>query len=95
MARRAVDLDPNPSFLDTLGWVHYARAEYDEAAEWLTRAVEAGEAAGGASAVLLEHLGDAEAARGRTAEAVGHWEAALERDASRGHLRRKIEEARR
>jgi tetratricopeptide (TPR) repeat protein len=95
MASRAVEIYPSsPSFLDSLGWVHYARGEYDQAATWLRLAVEAAALTGQPSALILEHLGDAEAARGRTAEALRHWQAALDLDPDRSQLRQKIDAAR-
>jgi tetratricopeptide (TPR) repeat protein len=90
MARRAVDLDgESASYLDTLGWVHYQRGDYDVAVEWLTEAVAAGEP----TATLLEHLGDAEAARGRLDAARRHWQAALDLDAGNERIEAKLRNA--
>ena len=86
-ARHAAEVEPdNPAYLATLGRVHAARAEHDDAVAWLTKAVEAGER----TAVLLEALGDAEAARGRTDAARRHWQDALDLAPEREQLRNKL-----
>ena len=42
LARKAVDAEPDSeAYLDTLGWVHYKRGEFDEAAQWLRRSLAA------------------------------------------------------
>ena len=88
MAERAVDAQPSsPSYLDTLGWVYFRLGRYDEAAETLTRAVEA--SGGSPSATVLEHLGDAEQARGRADAARDAYRRALEQAPEVERLRQK------
>ena len=88
MAERAVDAQPSsPSYLDTLGWVYYRLGRYDAAAETLTRAVDA--SGGSPSATVLEHLGDAEQARGRTDAAREAYRRAHEQAPAVERLRRK------
>jgi tetratricopeptide (TPR) repeat protein len=87
MALRAVEKEPdNPSFLDTLGWIYFQMGRYTEAIAWLERAVATGQA----SAVVLEHLGDAYARVGRMHEARNLWQQALERDPDNARLRQKL-----
>lgn len=55
LAQKAIALQPrNSSFLDTYGWVLFGLGKYDDAAEYLEKAVKNG----GASATVFEHLGD-------------------------------------
>ena len=82
LARIAVEEEPgNSSYLDTIGWIHFRRGEYDAA---LARIREAIAVRTGQDApvgpVLYDHLGDVLAAMGRTAEAAEAWRAALRED---------------
>ena len=88
MARRAVEAQPrSPSYLDTLGWVYFQMGRYDNAADVLQRAADA--AGPEASATVLEHLGDAEQARGRAAAARDAYRRALEKAPGVERLRQK------
>lgn len=74
-ANRAVELESgNPSFLDTLGWVHFKMGAYKTAERWITRAIEAG----ASSASTFEHLGDIQLQLGKIDEAVASWNRSLE-----------------
>jgi Tfp pilus assembly protein PilF len=56
MIRIAVDAEPdNESFLDSLGWVLYKRAHFDEARVYFERAIAP---ATFPDPVVLDHLGD-------------------------------------
>lgn len=65
MSRRALALQPdNPHMLDTLAWIHYMMGDYKKALPLLERAAKSAE-----EPVILEHLGDAYAKVGQTAQA--------------------------
>ena len=88
MATRAVQQQPNsPSYLDTLGWVYFQMGRYDEAAAALQSAADA--AGPAASATVLEHLGDAEQARGQLDAARAAYRRALEKAPDLERLQRK------
>lgn len=56
MSKKSNVLSPgNTSFQDTYGWVLYKQGKYNEAAEWLKKAMDGGASS---SAVVLEHYGD-------------------------------------
>ncbi|MEZ4698765.1 MAG: tetratricopeptide repeat protein [Rhodothermales bacterium] len=74
-AEQAVATSPgNPSFLDTLAWVHYAAGDYQKALSVLEDALSLR----GAGAAVHEHLGDVLMKLGRQAEARAAWEKALQ-----------------
>lgn len=78
LARAAVDREPEAGHIvDTLGWVHFKRREYDEAVRWLRRAVKLAPN----SAELREHLGQAYLARKDLPEAYVEMRKALVLDA--------------
>lgn len=71
----AVEPD-NPAFIDTLGWVHYRKGDYEAAVRELERAV----ALLDDDPTLLDHLGDAYDKIGRRDDALAAWRKALEHD---------------
>jgi tetratricopeptide (TPR) repeat protein len=71
MASKAVELDAyNSNNLDTYAWVLYKREKYDEALEWIKKALANG---GENSGVVLEHYGDILYKLGKTQEAIEFW----------------------
>lgn len=75
MVRRAVEAEPeNKAYRDSLGWVFYRLCRFAEAVDELEKAAAGDEPSG----VILNHLGDALAKAGRTAEARSRWQKALE-----------------
>ncbi len=92
LARRAVDLDPaNGAYVDSLGWAHYQRREYDQARDHLERA--AGLLPG--DATILEHLGDVYRALGDRGRALVAYQKALGLEADNAaEVRRKLAELR-
>lgn len=89
MAEQAVEAAPeNASFLDTLGWVYFKRDNYEQARQYIQRSIDTG----GASAEVLEHMGDVFEAEGDIGSAKNWWERALEQDPDRTYLRDKIEQ---
>jgi Tfp pilus assembly protein PilF len=93
LIQRAVDAQPaNPSFLDSLGWVHFKLGHLDEAERYLSESVRLNEE----SALAQEHLGDVHARRGETRQARDAWKKALSRSveaASQARLKEKLRTA--
>lgn len=76
LARTVVTLVPdNPSYLDTYAWAFYAAGEYQEAKNWLDKALTSGGKTNGA---VLEHMGDALYKLGQVTEANEYWKKAKE-----------------
>lgn len=88
MARRANELEPgNPSFEDTYGWVLYKKGQYEQARQWIEKALNSG---GDSSAAILEHYGDVLFQLDRVDEAVDYWNRALEAGGEKTSLEEKI-----
>ena len=74
LIRKAVSLHPHSGMIvDSLGWAHYKRGEYEEAVRYLERAVELEPG----DPVLNDHLGDAYWKVGRRLEAGFQWRRSL------------------
>ena len=68
-------MDPdNASFLDSLGWFHFKKAEYDKALKLLLRAAETIKQE---DVVVFDHIADTYQAMGKTAEAMQYWQKAI------------------
>ena len=79
--------DPgNASYLDTAGWVYFRLGKYEEAREYIAKAI----AAGGASATVYEHMGDILFKLGKVRDANQYWKQALEMNSANQALREKI-----
>jgi len=90
LAEQAISYQPeNAAYLDTIGWVHFKRGEYDRAKEFIQRSVDTGEA----GPEVYEHLGDVFEALGNLEDAVYWWNKALENDSDREYLKERIESA--
>lgn len=77
MARKAVKLEPNnPSYIDTLGWLHYRQKEFPQALELLHRAAQIAPDVG----EILFHIGKIQLEMGKFTEAVEFLEKALKAD---------------
>lgn len=88
MARRANELSPdNPSFQDTYGWVLFQKGQYEQARQWLEKALNNG---GNNSAAILEHYGDVLFKLGQEDAAVDYWNRALEANGDKTLLEDKI-----
>ncbi len=87
MARKAVEAEPdNSSYLDTMGWVYFRLGRYQEAEEYVKKAI----AKGDVSAVVFEHLGDIYFKMDEKDRALEQWNAALKLDEKNTALREKI-----
>ncbi len=76
LIERALSLKPDDGFyMDSLGWVHFQKKEYEKALEILKRAsqIEAEEA------VIVEHIGDVYLGMGRVDDAAKQFEEALKK----------------
>ena len=77
LLRHALEIDPrNGAYLDSMAHLKYRLGRYDEAAQYIERAL-ARILPGDEPAVLYEHAGDIAAARGRAEEARNYFLAAL------------------
>lgn len=87
MALKAIEQAPeNPSYLDTVGWVYYKKGEYEQARKYIQASLDTG----GASAEVMEHMGDVLEKLGQEDQAREWWKKALQKDSSRTHLKDKI-----
>ena len=70
MSKRCVELSPNQStYQDTYGWVLYKLKRFNEAKEWLQKAVEGDDK----SPVVIEHYGDVLYQLNQKKEALEYW----------------------
>ena len=93
MSARSLEFQPeNPSFLDTYAWVLYKLEQYDQALEYILKALKASDKP---NPTLIEHYGDILYKLGRKDEAWKQWKEAkaagegsklLERKAKEGKL---------
>ncbi|MCH8146699.1 MAG: hypothetical protein IH987_01720, partial [Planctomycetes bacterium] len=73
MIRYAVSGAPQKAaYLDTYGWLHYKRANYQQAKKWLERAVGMM-----ADPVLFDHIGDTHWRLGEKDRAIEYWTSAM------------------
>ncbi len=74
MVRKAVDLRPADGYvIDSLGWAHFRRGEFNDALKHLERATELRPE----DPVINEHLGDVYWKVGRRLESCFQWRHAL------------------
>ncbi len=90
MSRRANELQKDEaSFEDTYAWVLYKSGRYEEAREWLEKALNNG---GINEGVILEHYGDVLMKLNRKEEAMQYWIQAREAGGASEDIERKIAE---
>ena len=77
------------SFQDTYAWILYQLGNYEEALEWINKAIASDQ---NASAVLLEHKGDILYQLNRPEEALEYWEKAKEKGGASDLIDKKIME---
>lgn len=76
MSKKSNDLETNqPTYLDTYAWIFYKMGRYEEAREYLQKALDHG---GASSGVILEHMGDVLFKLDRQEEAMEYWKRAKE-----------------
>lgn len=89
LALKAMEIEPeNAAYLDTMGWIFYKLGDYEKAKRFIKASIDLDTNA--ASAEVLEHLGDVYEKLGNISEAKKNWKQALEKDATRTHLKDKI-----
>ncbi|TVR17469.1 MAG: tetratricopeptide repeat protein [Balneolaceae bacterium] len=87
MSERAVSMDPNnAAYLDTIGWIHFKKGNYEKAREYIQQSVDTGDA----SAEVYEHLGDVYEAISDLENARKWWKKAFEMDPDRTYLQERI-----
>jgi tetratricopeptide (TPR) repeat protein len=87
MSKQAVAADSeNSAYLDTYGWIFFRLEDYKNAALYLEKSI----AAGKASSVVHEHLGDAYLKLGRKEQALDMWKKALDMDSKNEAVKEKI-----
>ncbi|HPE55124.1 MAG TPA: tetratricopeptide repeat protein [Bacteroidales bacterium] len=88
MAKKATELKPSSSNMDTYAWVLFKLGYYDEAKLWLEKAIDAGAQN---NAVIIEHYGDVLWKLGKKKEAIFQWEKAAEAGEGSKLLNKKVE----
>jgi len=87
MVKLSLKAEPNnPSYLDTMGWILFQREKYKEAAEFIQKAIDNGDA----SATVYEHLGDAYHKLGQLSKAVQAWREALKKEPNKASTRDRL-----
>ena len=87
MSERAVAMEPgNAAYLDTIGWIHFKKGNYEKAREYIQQSVDTGNA----SAEVYEHLGDVYEALSDLENARIWWKKAFEMDPDRTYLQERI-----
>jgi tetratricopeptide (TPR) repeat protein len=87
MSKQAVTAEPdNSAYLDTYGWIFFRLEKYSDAAVYIEKSI----AAGKASAVVHEHLGDVYLKLGQKERAIELWKKALEMDSKNEAVKEKI-----
>jgi Tfp pilus assembly protein PilF len=79
----------NGTYQDTYAWVLYELKEYDEAKEWMEKALKNG---GDKSAVVVEHYGDILYQLGDVESAIIQWKKAKEFGEESKFLDKKLED---
>ena len=90
LLQKAVELDPDSgAYQDSLGWALYRLNRLDAAEQAVRRSLDKD----GNNAVVLDHMGDILARRGRVEEALAYWQKALKGEDEESELDRPRVEA--
>lgn len=88
MVSISLEAEPNnASYLDTFGWIHFKKGNYEIALEYILKSIENG----GDSAELYEHLGDVYWELGMKNEARSAWKKANEREPDNREILQRLE----
>jgi len=91
MIRRALEMDPNNgAYLDSLGWLYFRKAKFDQALQELLLAAQNLPTP---DAVVFEHIGDAYSKLNQMMQALDYWQKAVLLDPTNKKLAQKIENA--
>ncbi len=86
--KKALATDPeNGAYLDSLGWIHYRRGQYEQALAELLSAVQALQ---GEDPTVYSHIGDTYEKLNQLPQALEYWEKSLALDPSDKKLAEKI-----
>ena len=89
MSKQCVELSPSQStYQDTYGWVLYKLKRFNEAEEWLKKAVEGDSK----SPVIIEHYGDVLYQLNHKKEALEYWKKAKNIGGDSELLNKKVRE---
>lgn len=89
--KRALATDPgNGAYLDSLGWLHYRRGQYEQA---LAELLSAAQALKTDDPTVFEHIGDTYSMLNQMPKALEYWQKALALDQTNKRLAEKIEAA--
>ncbi len=89
MSKKSNILQPRQaSYQDTYAWILFQKSEYEEALEWILKAMKNG---GEKSGVIVEHYGDILFKLGEEAKALEQWKIALELGDHSEELSEKVE----
>lgn len=85
--RKALEVHPkSPAYLDTLGWIYFMQARYEEAMAEISRAFELMPD----DPTITEHLGDVHEKLGHTAEALTWWKRSFVLDPGNAKVAAKL-----
>jgi tetratricopeptide (TPR) repeat protein len=93
MSRRSLELEPaSTNYMDTYAWVLFRLGKYDQAKQWMEKALQAKDAMQNPN--MLEHYGDILFNLHEVEKAMEYWQLAKEKGATSVGLARKIAEKR-
>lgn len=93
MSGRSLELEPgSPTFMDTYAWIMFRLGKYEQAKQWIEKALQHDEARQNPG--VLEHYGDILFNLHEVAKALEYWQMAKEKGATSVGLARKIAEKR-
>lgn len=88
MAERAVQMDStNGAYLDTIGWIHFKLGNFEQAKNFILRALSHREN----SAEVIEHLGDVYYKLGDLDKAREYWQHAFDLEPENDVLKKKLD----
>ncbi len=95
LVKRALAEDPdNGAFLDSLGWTHYQRGQYNEAEKLLDKAIHAEIKRNGdedSISIIWEHIGDNAMTLGKQQKALESWQKAIQANPSNKKIGEKLQ----
>ncbi|MCB0278419.1 MAG: tetratricopeptide repeat protein [Calditrichaeota bacterium] len=93
LIEKALTLEPeNGYYLDTMGWIHYQKKNYDLAKKFILKAIEIRKES--VSSEVLDHMGDIYFALNDKENARKYWEKALAKAKENLEIHQKIESLR-
>jgi tetratricopeptide (TPR) repeat protein len=93
MSKRSLELEPeSTNFMDTYAWILFRMARYEQARQWMEKALQSEEARQNPN--MLEHYGDILFNLHEVDKALEYWQLAKQKGANSVGLARKIAEKR-